>query len=216
MIPTPVSTICQTASTKSDTVLVIPSLSIPSPHLESNSTNLRHIRSPARDIIRSLAQLRRASTSFLHTGVSITILPFALARIGYSTGIPVVHIDATQSRAINCSNAVDKNVSWSPVSSAIPASSDEFPVVIRIESGDGDRAAAVKLEDLVGCREGASSDHIGSTGSLLECCRVFADTRPPNVLECAVRVSVMKEVTKQQKLGTMFLDSEFLRLERLR
>lgn len=39
------------------------------------------------------------------------------------------------------------------------------------------------MEDLVGSTSCTSADDIGSAAGLLECCCIFADIQPPNVLD---------------------------------
>lgn len=119
--------------------------------------------------------------------IPVTALPVVLARVGDGAGIPVVGVDTAQHPAVNGDGVLDDHVARPAVAVAVAAAADQLAVVLGVEVGDDDVAAAVELEDLVVGVEGAAAVDVRGARLLLEGRGVLADGLPPDVVEGAGR-----------------------------
>lgn len=115
----------------------------------------------------------------------VAALPVVLARVRDSAGVPVVGVDTAQHAAVNSDRVLNDHVVGAAVAVAVAAAADQLAVVLGVEVGDDDVAAAVELEDLVVGVEGAAAVDVRGAGLLLEGRGVLADGFPPNVVKGA-------------------------------
>lgn len=134
--------------------------------------------------IRSRADLLRLAPVIIPLK-QIAALPLALARVDNRAGVAVVGVNTAQHTTVDGDGALDVDVARAAVAVAVAATADELAVVLGVEVGDDDVAAAVELEDLVRGREGAAAVDVGGAGLLLEGRGVLADILPPDVVEGA-------------------------------
>lgn len=121
---------------------------------------------------------------------AIAILALALARVGNGASVAIVGVDATQHATVDGDGALDDHVSRAAVALAVAAAAHQLAVVLGVEVGDLDGAAAVELDDLVRGVEGAAALDEGGARGLLERDGVLADVLEPDVDEGAGALAV--------------------------
>ncbi len=95
------------------------------------------------------------------------------------SAIPIVDIHSRNNRPLVHNPDVRKRRLPLDLAAAVSARPVQFPDVGREEVLDGYGAAAVVLEDFVGCVPGAAAVDVGGSGGLAEGGGVFADVGPP-------------------------------------